>query len=450
MNESERFFTEVKGLYLPVLTNYHHESDGGPTYPWIANNRIGLQAGLLYDLEAADPVTLYPDNLFAPSCYREGGFALWDFIIRNGRTSLRTAKDHANARGIADKSGAFPKPLNLWWLQSVAQAYMHNQLPSLPYYRDLRCTDWTLVEAAHALAHRFGDAKVPAISFWKSYSYLSRIFVQYLADLYVASEFGIPIDIYQPPGETLAWGVVARPTLRIGFAENRPVLQQPYSYSLKTDRDFAHVSVAIEVGHDPASIVTPGAALTEHDSLGYQPARLFCVGWTLSPWVYGQDLRWPEQLGWGDREKAAFTVLCEDLFAPQAFPRYLDLASQEPRLAPIMHRQLADWREELGGLISMTETLPCDWCLLFNRQVDNGIQLASRKWKWKTTDPQEKAVYKQKLRDALKLVEKAKVKVYGREYRTLRRDRKGRHKALRTQRRNEAKACKKNPYGYWR
>jgi hypothetical protein len=450
MNSSERFFVDVKGLYLPVLTRYF-DGDDRPTYPWIANNRVGLSSGLLDDLVQADPVDLYPDHLFAPSQYREGGYALWDFIIRNGRTFLRTAKDHGEARAASDKSGALPKPLNTWWLETVAKAYLNNDFSTLPFSREFYRTDGYLIEAAHALTHRYGDGKVGGKAFWKSYACLSDIFVQYLADLYVASEFEVPIDIYEPPGHTLAWGIAARPTVRIGFAENRPLLQQAYSYMLPTDRDFAYISVAIEVGADPVATIAPGAPTADNDRLAHQPFRLFFAGWCLAPWLYGQDIRWPERIGWGERVPAAFTATCEDLFAPQALPMYLNLARQEASVAPRKyHRPLEAWTEELNGLISMTATLPCCTCLLFNRQIENGIQLAPRRWAGKKAAPQELEEYKKKLQAALRLTEKAAVRFGGKGYRKLRGLRRRSATRMYKERKDEVKRCRKDHYGFFR
>jgi hypothetical protein len=278
---------------------------------------------------------------------------------------------------------------------------------------------------------------------------LSWVFTQCLAELYVASEFGVPIDINAAPGDMLGWGVKARPTLRLGFSANRPILQEPYTYSLSTDHAFAHVCVVIEVGADPLSVIIPGAQPADLDRMAYQPYRLFCAGWTLAPWVYGQDIKWPEQFGWGLRPPAAFTALCDDLFAPQALPLYLDAACSADVGCGLSHQPLDNWKDELVGLISMCPTLPCEWCLLFNRQIENGIRMAPRKWGLKTADPDELTAYKKKLKGAVR----AAVSANGRfdsNYRKLRSYRRRCHRELRKKRREDARECKRNSYGFWR
>ena len=445
------FFADVRKLYLPLLTQYHDDDNGDATYPWISNWKLGLQTGMHPALEAASPEDLYPERLFERSqiANREHGYALWDFILRNGRTKLRTALDQGDARGIVDGKGAFGRALNGWWMPQVGPAYLRGAPDELPYVRDFMKKDYFLVEAAHALAHRHGDELLPAMSFWRSYTYTSRIFVQYLSELYIASEFGVPIDIYQPPGQTLAWGIVGHPTLRCGFESRRPVLQIPYTYSAMPDRDFAHVCVAIEPGADPLAVLIPGAGIQPADRLSYQPRRLFCAGWTLSSWAYCQELRWPERIGWAQEPKAAFTTLCEDLFAPHWFYQYLEVAKREAIGYTHNHRLLDGWVQELKELISMTCVLPCTDCLLFHGGIENGINLAPRKWKRKTADPDELAAYKKKLKWSLRLSLKASAAEYGKEYRKLRRARNKRHKDLkRTRRRN--KCQKTDLYGFSR
>jgi hypothetical protein len=450
-NNPDQFFAEVRDLYLPLLTQYHDDEGDEPTYPWISNWKLGLQAGYYTDLEAAVSAEVYPVRLFERSrtTNREHGYALWDFIIRNGRTKLRQAHDQGDARAIIDSNGSFGRSLNGWWLQHVGPAYIHGTVDDLPYVRNFMKTDWFLVEAAHALAHRFGDDQLPALSFWRSYTYLSKIFLQYLAELYLASEFGIPIDIHQPPGRTLAWGVVGHPTIRYGFESRRPVLQTPYTYSIVPDQHFAHACVSFEIGADPLPIIVPGAGNQPEDRLAYQPKRLFFVGWTLSSWLYCQELRWPERLGWAEQTKAAFTSLCEDLFAPHWFNTYLEAAKREAIGYTVHHRRLEDWTDDLRNLIAMTSMLPCDNCLLFNGGIENGIKMAPKKWSYKTADPKELKEYRQKLKQALRLVVKANAEAYGRDYRRLRRYRKGRHKDLRRTRRSE-NCQKKDLYGYSR
>jgi hypothetical protein len=448
--ERRKFFRDVKYLYLPVLTQYHPEDGDDPTYPWISNYKLNLQSGRYDDLEATAPVDLYPDNLFdaSPLSSRDGGYALWDFIIRNGRTMQRKARDHTEARPISDGTCAFSKPLNTWWLNNVSSSYMQEQMQDLPYHRDFVVGDGFLLDAAHALTHRYGDAKLPALAFWRSYTYLSDVFAQYLADLYVADEFGIPIDIHQPPGQTLAWGVVAHPTLRYGFNHGWPVIQTRYGNDLEPDHDFAHVSVALEIGADPAPVLVPGAPLAVQDRLSYTPRRAICAGWTLSSWLYCQDLKYPEVFGWGERPRAAFTAICPDTFAPHWFDKYLDEAREADIGNTQDHKPFSECKEELMNLIGVSPSLPCTTCLLFNRTITDGIGLAPLRWKSKTTPKDKLKTYQKRLRAALRYVIKAKTQFYGKNYRTIRKERNNSHKELQRKRREDQ--CKTDPSGFWR
>lgn len=446
----KEFFHSVKQLYLPVLTQYHPEDGDEPTYPWISNWHLGLQSGKYDDLIEAKSADLYPDELFAHSELpsRQGGYALWDFILRNGRTVARTALDQTDARPIADGKCAFPKTPNKWWFDVVANAYMQKAMKPLPYHRDFIEGDGYLLDAAHALTHLYGDERLPALSFWKSYTYLSGIFSQYLVELYIADEFGIPIDIYKPPGQTLALGVVGHPTLRYGFSFNWPTLQAPYSYDLLPDKDFAHVSAALEIGSDPIDILLPGSAPTEADRLAYQPRRLICTGWALSSWLYCQDIRRSEYFGWGEKPRAAFTALCSDLFSPHWFHYYLDEAREAGIGMTSSRRPLDEWKDELKNMISMSPTLPCTNCLLFNHHLEDGIRLAPARWKSRHADKMKLKNYRKRLRKSLRHVLKAQTKVYGKEYRSLRSAQNKRHKELQRRRRGNSCRTRKRNSGY--
>ena len=414
----DELFSNAKKLFLPLLTQYHPGLDStAATRPWLDNRNVNWRSPTWDGVRACDAIDLYPDDPFAPSKYREGGYAMWDFIVRNGRTTMRKAVSVNDSKPVFQLAGQLPaEASNTWWSQHVYEGYMRNQLDDCEMVMDMiKCPG--LLTAAHALAHLRTDQDLPGLGFWKSYTFSSRAFLQAAAELLVAKSYDLPLNPFAPPDKVLPYGIAVRPTQRIGFTNHKPLLQEDYSIDTVIDQTFAYVSVAVEVGQDPLEMLLPGAE-SPYDHLAYQPRRLFVVGWTLAPWLFGQGLYWPEQLGWRQEfVRGAFTASCDDLFVPQSLSTYLEAARSRFQL-DADYKPLDEWEDQLRALIGVTRPLPCPCCLLFNTQVQHGLQLAPTSWARAAKYNKEKILeYEKQLKKALKLVDSAKLAHYGKAWR---------------------------------
>jgi hypothetical protein len=455
------FFPNYRGLVLQPLTTYYDEADDGPVAPWVANTRIRpLSAPEWTPVLETLPRQLFPtEDLLQPSSHRPGGYAMWDFIVRNGRTSLQRSQPGSDLGGPDDLRST-RKGANSYWTRDMYKLYSVGQAHESPYVLDLFQepeVGANLLRTAHAVAHSRIDRQLTTNQFWDTYTMNTRAFIQAVAELAFAHMFDLPINLFPKFGSTLPFGIAVRPTTRIGFTTNKPVLQEPYSTSIQADRTLVFANMAVEIGADPAAVAlgcerfTPGV-----DWWAYQPVKIYFTGWETAAWVYGQDLAYIERIGWARTAKAAFSCSVDDLLPATCFKSaYLDQAI--PQMPPDLGFQpVTNWLDPvppdaLASELLCTPPLPCVQCLGFNRLSDKGLRSAPTSWgiahRRKIVDPElnkEMKEYRKLLRSALKWVTKAKARKYGKNYRTNSSMFRKQHAQIFAQRRAAARQRKKD------
>lgn len=437
------FFSLYKQQVLPHLTSYADIDQ--PTYPWIANPRVGLHRPAWDVIKETPSVDLLPDNPLQKSPYREGGYAMWDFIAKNARTNMRRAlsdRDPVPVDQLTPTRGGF----NQQWMSYMASRYLSHADDDTGYIIDMLKEPHIgarILDVAHAITHMRADKHIAKTDFWSQYMTLSQGFLQAIAEVSFAKSMLLPINLFaDDPAEVLPYGIRVVPSTRVGFSVRKPYLQVPYSKYTEPDKTLIFACVAVDIGTDPVSVSMGTQGVDkDHDCWSYQPRRTYVVGWETAAWAYSQDLCRTERVGWSKpEERISFTMTGADLLPPTVLHKYLRLATDELGAPGKEYIHINEWLEgkveQMNRLEACTQTLPCRSCLLFNHQAHEGIRAAPYQWYspkgYKYTPHKvlhEMKVYETALRKSMRLVESAKAKKYGKGYRPYRSSRKAAHTA---------------------
>jgi hypothetical protein len=391
----QELFAGLRSLSLPYLTTYHAEAVGdGPDLPWVDNSEVAAASEGWAEARRFHPANLYPATPLERSRFRPGGYALWDFIVRNGRTAMRRSYTPALCGPIADPTTSVRSGyVNRWWFDAVRELWLAgtaiaDTLPeeqSAQRRQRLVATGWAfdyrsqrpLLELAHALAHHWRDQQLRAVGFWGRYTFSSRAFLEAAAGLAAARLLNLPVNLHDQE-LLLPHGLKAVPTTRNGFLAGKPVIQIPYSNTDRLDRYLVCLGLSVTIGNDPIGFLLPGSRPSPEDRYAYEPGLVVAVGWETPAWVYGQDICRYERCSAFDAVPGAFTAAAVDLWPPQSLPLYLEAARPVWPAGP-EYRPIDDWLQDkwLRDLISCTPSLPCLQCLLQNRQTEHGLRLPS-------------------------------------------------------------------------
>jgi hypothetical protein len=380
-------------LSLPHLTTYHAEATSdGPDLPWVDNSAVAAASEAWAEVRRVSPADLYPATPFERSRFRSGGYALWDFIVRNGRTAMRNSYTPDGCGPIADPTTSIRNGYaNRWWFDTVRELWLsgstddsipgeersaqrRQRLVATGMACDFRCQR-PLLELAHGLAHHWTDSQLRAIGFWGRYTFSSRAFLEAAAGLAAARLFRLPVNLNDRE-LLLPHGVKAVPTTRNGFLAGKPVIQIPYSTTDRLDRYLVCLGLSVNIGNDPIDFLLPGSRPSPEDRYAYEPGLVIAVGWETPAWVYGQDICRYERCSTADAVPGAFTAAAVDLLPPESLPVYLEAARTAWPAGP-EYRSIDDWLQDkwTQDLILRTPPLPCLQCLLHNRQTEHGLRL---------------------------------------------------------------------------
>jgi hypothetical protein len=300
------------------------------------------------------------------------------------------------------------------------------------YVVDLVMEDFgpRILQIAHAVAHEQVDKILTNGQFWDIHMMNTRVFVQTVAELAFAKMFNLPINLFNK-GPRLPFGIAVRPTTRIGFSTNKPVLQEPYSTAIQADQTLVFANVAVEIGTDPAAVALGCNKFTpDQDWWAYQPIRVFFTGWETAAWVYSQELHYMERIGWARTAKAAFSCSVEDLLPAPCFDSVYLAKARTVIEAGNEFQPMDNWLDkrppnELNAALVCTPPLPCVQCMAYNRLSENGLRQPPLAWKIANRQhvvdketAQDMKSYRESLRSAIKWVTKAKSRKYGTGYRT--------------------------------
>ena len=344
----------------------------------INNNHVTDATGDLTPLAAIPIVERVPPQLYAASKFRENGLAAWDMALTLGRTSEQlTGPDHDLRRIPAVRGLPFRTWEEMWQMRS------HNIWDKSPYMVNF-CQNQGLLELAHVMAH---DRAVwwPSQAFEKCTAAYTRLFAQAIADVTVAHAYNLPLDPWSI--SPLPYHIRAVPTLRSSFTEaDVPVLQVriPSKRAKVVDRDIVYVSVAIEVGPDPAQFVDVTALRPSPytDQYAYQPVAAYVVGWETIMYAYSVDVAPMEHMGRKRHEESrdkefGFSIHHKDLFPPQMLENILVLGTVE--CGPTYDRQ-ATWdvhieSEEYDERALRTPMMLCNMCYMHNPMTQMSLGL---------------------------------------------------------------------------
>ena len=389
----QELFAGMRLLSLPQLTTYHPEAAGdGPDLPWVDNSAVAAASEGWLEIRRVSPADLYPVNPLERSRFRPDGYALWDFVVRNGRTAMRNSYTPNGCGPIADPTtSSRGVNVNDWWFAAVRNLWLtggadgsilpeeqaaqrRQRLVATGMALDYRCQR-PLLELAHALAHHWTDCQLRAVGFWGRYTFSSRAFLEAAAGLAAARLFNLPVNLNDRE-LLLPHGVRVVPTTRNGFMTGKPVVQIPYSTTDRLDRYLVCLGLSVTIGNDPIDFLLPGSRPSPEDRYAYEPGLAVAVGWETPAWVYGQDICRYERCSTFDAVPGAFTAAAIDLLPPQSLAVYLEAARPVWPAGP-EYRPIDDWLQDkwLRDLIPRTPPLPCLQCLLQNRQTEHGLRL---------------------------------------------------------------------------
>lgn len=298
---------------------------------------------------------------------------MWDFILANGSSGLRTNHDSAKLSPWSIKSiyGTVANPVmrDLLAARSSRITYgLH------PYYCDLSLLpDYReRLSLLHAMAHSANHDKPVPSSLQRQYTRFAEDMLQAAADVAVARTFGLPLRL-DGAVTRLPYGLVACYCAKYDFGHRQPLIWFPAKIGGRQllDQVFAVVCVAVEIGPPPIEFVIPGH---EPDPLNawwsFQPVRTMVLGWETMDWMFGQEIASLVRYNIQDKTRLGFTALVQDTLPAHTLAHYLEEARSQ------FGQPSADF-VPLDRLQSLepcvTPPLPCPLCAVFPYSVDSTL-----------------------------------------------------------------------------
>lgn len=416
---SQEFF---QGHHALLLNSGIVGSVSGLVSPWSRMAGLNTSDDAVQTAAADEPAKLLPITPFEPSRHRAGGYAMWDFILANGTSELRT-----NPGNTKLSSGTL-KPVYPEIANPVVQELLSARSSRIPH--PYECNFTQLQERRrhlmmlHALAHDANSNVAAPSALHRQYTMFAEDMLQATADAAVARAFKLPLR--QDSSVTrLPYGIVACYTARYNYGNRQPVIWFPHDLGKRQllDSVFAVVAVAIDIGPPPIEFVIPGH---EPDPLNawwsFQPMRTTILGWETVDWMAGQEITALPRYNVQDRTRTGFSALIRDTMPPATFKYYLHEARQHfttlyDDFTPIDDYQFL----ETWGLLAMDRPvppLPCPLCAIFPTAAESTLVQPKGVPSSNPDKSKEWTEYFKELRKVFKSIARAKNRYEGRKYRT--------------------------------
>jgi hypothetical protein len=353
---------------------------------WGSSSKVKKTAQDIRQVRMTPCSTLLPKNFAEKSDIRSEGYKMWDFIMASHAQGTKLKKKPISFRDIPPEKGV---TTNSYWFEDTWQKFVyqdegdfHNEEAGC---LDLRRMDdaYKYIDLASQVAYNVGDRTYKSSKYWDDYSSNSYYFAKAFAEIVVAIATGLPMDLSKK--EPFPYGIVVRPSLRMGFSEETaPILQEPITSGMSIDESLIFICVAIEPGIDPAAVLSSYGRKTEDCAWAYLPQKAAIAGWETAAWVSLSTVTSLDRIGWTDlQSKAALSTHCKDLIQFPTLQRAIDSVIESEGKPPENYRYLTHWLE--NGYYPAREVLPCTSCFLTTRDFESPFQHPTYATKFKVT-----------------------------------------------------------------
>lgn len=327
-----------------------------------------------------NPTELITPNPFEQSLHRNG-LACWDAAIGIPACSIRSSKI------TSLKQLSSIRNTNTYWINEVVNA-LRNVGPLQPgkllrptasFMVDLvACPEgWTILEAAHVLAHVRGDfEKVKRVKPRKPISYYFR---NALAEIIVAIIFNLPIGItnyrHRPYGTAmLPYGIFINVT--DSFAAPYVRIACKNKNALMPDNVITVIQVALHIEPYPYGFTSGTLNYDIHDRWACLPTIINIVGFEIVDYLLHQSIII-------NNKQSEYVMHYLDLLPPNLISNYIELGKEAGTYKPdnIEWFMFDDWldSESFRLLRLATPPLPCTDCLMHN-YMSEGKPIKPKGW----------------------------------------------------------------------
>lgn len=408
--------TQARGNILEPSNDDRVMSYAPFDHPGYAHRELleGLGSDAWGKIMDSDPKELVSPDPFMPSKYRKHSdgrpaFAIWDAAVGVPACRHRTP-DVVNMYDIP-----IVRSINTHWkntalpaLQRVGPLGRDNEIvrPYGPWIYDITTMEggWTLLEAAHVLAHLQGDTRADSRKFGFADSKTSGHWRAELAKLLVALEFDIPIDTM--PGDYGKPGTPDFPSCGLEVKTSSwfdaPYMRAPWASreALRFDETLALMVAGVYIEPHPYGHTSATMQWRPRDRWSCAPTIVALAGWdavdviTHQPLVSVKPENRSIPVCYGEHPY--------DLMPPQTLWAYLALCRRRGLLKepeqlneacamPGRYRYVYDWlnSKAFTAALMRTPPLPCKYCSRPNAKAEK----APRRPKGKVPTVQPKLIY---------------------------------------------------------
>jgi len=343
---------------------------------WGSSNKIRKAAPDIRQVRLTPCNTLLPNNNLAEkSEIRPHGYKMWDFIMASHAQGTKLRTKASSFRNLAPEKGL---TTNSYWFEDVWQKFVYQDEGDF-HNEEQGCLDFKRMEGAYRyidlasqMAYSKGDKTYKKSNYWEDYSSNSYHFAKAFSEIVVAMVTGLPLDLTKE--EPLPYGIVVRPSLRMGFTEETaPILQDPIKPNMSVDENLIFVCVALEAGPDPAAVLSSYGKKTKDCAWAYLPQKAAIAGWETAAWVSLSNVTSLDRIGWTDlTAKAALSTHCKDLINFSSLQRVIDTLISNGEQLTENYKYLTHWLEH--GYYPAREVLPCPSCFLTTNDYESPFQ----------------------------------------------------------------------------
>jgi hypothetical protein len=342
---------------------------------WGSSSKVKKSSPDIRKVRLTPCSSLIPVHFAEKSEIRPEGYKMWDFIMASHAQGTKLKKNPTSFRELTPDKGVVT---NSYWFEDTWQKFVyqdegdfHNQNAGC---LDLRRMDdaYKYIDLASQVAYSIGDRAYRKANYWEDYNSNSYYFAKAFAEIIVAMLTGLPVDFSKK--EPLPYGIVVRPSLRMGFTEETaPILQEPITTHMSIDENLIFICVAIEAGTDPAAVLSSYGKKTEDCAWAYLPQKVAIAGWETAAWVSLSTVTSIDRIGWTDmKAKAALSTHCKDLIQYPTLKRAISSLIESEGRPPDSYKYLTHWLE--NGYYPAREVLPCPSCFLSVRDHESPFQ----------------------------------------------------------------------------
>lgn len=342
---------------------------------WGSSSKVKKASADIRQVRQTPCTMLLPKHFAEKSEIRSEGYKMWDFIMASHAQGTKLKRKPLSYRDLTAEKGVVT---NSYWFEDMWQKFVYQDEGDFHNEKkgclDLRQMDdaYKYIDLASQMAYSIGDKEYRKSNYWEDYNSNSYHFAKAFAEITVAMLTGLPMDLSKK--EPLPYGIVVRPSLRMGFTEETaPILQEPITANMSIDENLIFVCVAIEPGPEPVAVTSSYGRKTKDCAWSYLPQKVAVAGWETAAWVSLSTVTSLDRIGWTDlKSKAALSTHCKDLIQFPTLKRAISSLIESEGRPSENYKYLTHWLE--NGYYPAREVLPCPSCFLSVRDHESPFQ----------------------------------------------------------------------------